>query len=125
MARISILEPRIRELVDRKLVPLFLAERSTAALCKSLNRVLQGAGGGTIHPNRLHALLSDDVSRGANDATVSMVEEAVRTLESGHEDWVQRAEKHLEELRAEVRHLREAGRLSYEDILKRLALPPA
>jgi superfamily II DNA or RNA helicase len=125
MARISIHDPRIRDLVDGKLVLLFLAERSTAALCKTLNLALGSDAGGIIHPNRLHALLSDDVSRGVNDATIGLVEQAIDTLTKDNEEWQQRAEKRLVELLAEIRHLREDRRLSSEDLIKRLGLPPA
>jgi superfamily II DNA or RNA helicase len=124
MARISILDARIRNLVDEKLVPLFLAERSTAALCKSLNQILESGAGGTIHPNRLHALLSDDMSRGANEATIGLVEQAVQALENS-EGWSLRSERRLAELRAEARHLREDRHLTPEDVIKRLGLPPA
>lgn len=125
MARISIHDPRIRSLVDGKLVPLFLAERSTAALCKTLNLALDGGAGGIIHPNRLHALLSDDISRGVHEATIGLVEQAIDTFTKADADWRQRSEKRVVELRAEARHLREDRRLPSEDLIRRLGLPPA
>jgi superfamily II DNA or RNA helicase len=125
VARISILDARVRHLVDEKLVPLFLAERSTAALCKSLNQILETGAGGTIHPNRLHALLSDDISRGANEATIGLVEQAVQAFEENEGAWVVRSEKRLIELQAEARHLRDDRHLTHEDVIKRLGLPPA
>ncbi len=125
MARISIHDPRIRELVDGQLVPLFLAERNTAALCKTLNLALDKRDGEVIHPNRLHALLSDDVSRGVNDATIGLVEAAVATYTVSDSGWRQRSEKRLVELRAEVRHLQDDRRLPREDLIRRLGLPPA
>jgi superfamily II DNA or RNA helicase len=125
VARISILDARIRTLVDQKLVPLFLAERSTAALCKSLNLMLEPDAGSTLHPNRLHALLSDDISRGANEATISLVEQAIGALEKSDDDWVARSERRLAELQAEARHLRDDRHLTIEDVIKRLGLPRA
>lgn len=123
MARVSILDQRVRDLVDNKLVPFFLAQRSTAALSKALNESL--ADGATIHPNRLHALLSGDMSRGVNEATIGLVEQAVGEFQHKHSDWEQRAEKRLAELRAEVHHLREARRLTDDEIIKRLGVPMA
>ena len=77
MARLSLFSDRVRALVDEQMVPLFLAERSTARVCKILNDRLSGLGAdGTIHPNRVHAWLSDDVSRGVNEATLALVEQA-------------------------------------------------
>jgi superfamily II DNA or RNA helicase len=111
--------------VDQKLVPLLLAERSTARLCKVLNETFGKGGQATIHPNRLHALFSDDVSRGVNEATLGLVEQAIEAFQNGDGDWQRRSDKRLAELQAEVRHLRNARRLREEDILKRLALPPA
>lgn len=125
MARVSIFDGRVRQLVDQKLVPLFLAERSTARLCKALNHTLDGGGLGPIHPNRLHALLSDDISRGVNEATLGLVEQAVEAFQNGDGDWQRRSEKRLAELQAEAQHLHDARRLTDEEIIERLAVPPA
>jgi hypothetical protein len=58
-------------------VPLFFAYESIAALTKALNTALQNAGiPGTLHPNRLHTLLSNDLSRGVNEATIELTEQA-------------------------------------------------
>ena len=125
MARVSIYDERVRQLVDQKLVPLFLAERSTARLCKALNQTLDASRHGPIHPNRLHALLSDDISRGVNDATLGLVEQAVEAFQNGDGDWQRRSEKRLAELQAEAQHLRDARRLTDDEIIKRLTVPPA
>lgn len=125
MGRVSIIDERVRQLVDQKLVPLLLAERSTARLCKALNETFDKVGQATIHPNRLHALLSDDVSRGVNEATLGLVEQAIEAFQNGDGDWQRRSDKRLAELQAEARHLRNARRLTDDDILKRLGVPPA
>jgi superfamily II DNA or RNA helicase len=125
MARVSILDDGVRRLVDDYLVPLFLAERSTAAVCKLLNQALAADGGSTVHPNRLHALLSDDISRGVNDATVALVTRAATELQRDSGGWAGRAEQRMRELQAEIRHLRDASCLTEDDIAKRLALPRA
>ena len=125
MARVSIVDERVRQLVDQSLVPLFLAERSTARLCKVLNQTLDAGGEGTIHPNRLHALLSDDISRGVNEATFGLVEQAIEAFQNEDGDWKDRSDKQLAELQAEAQHLRDAQRLTDEDTIRRLGLPPA
>lgn len=125
MARLSILDPRISKLVDQMLVPLFVTERSTAALCKALNQALDGGVSGGIHPNRLHTLLSDDLSRGVHEATVELIEKAAETLTSGGSEWRQQSEARLSELRLEARRLKDTRSFSNEDIAKQLNLPPA
>jgi len=76
MARLNIRSDRVRRLIEERMVPLFLAAGSTSALTKLLTDALtHQIGGGVIHPNRLHALLSDDVSRGLNEGTLAMIEQ--------------------------------------------------
>lgn len=126
MARVSISNERVRKLVDQNLVPLFLAERSTARLCKVLNSRLSESGiEGTIHPNRIHALLSDDVSRGVNEATLELVEQASSALQSADGEWKDRSDKHIAQLSAEADFLRRNRGLDDRAIEKRLGLPPA
>ena len=73
MARLNVQNERVQRLINKRVVPLFLAYGSIAALTKALNDALQSAGlGGTLHPNRLHTLLSNDVSRGLNEATIQL-----------------------------------------------------
>jgi superfamily II DNA or RNA helicase len=112
--------------VDRELVPLFLAERSTARVCKLLNDRLSGLGvPGTIHPNRVHALLSDDVSRGVNETTLALVEQASADLHKNGTGWQERAQRNAAQLSAEVEFLRDKNGLDNKAIKKRLSLPPA
>ena len=126
MARLSLSTERVRTLVDEKMVPLFLAERSTARVCKMLNARLSELGAdGTIHPNRVHALLSDDVSRGVNEATLALVELAAADLHKNGADWQERAQKNAVQLSAEAEFLREKSGLDNKAITKRLSLPPA
>src|SRR5262245_8077821 len=106
MARVSIVNERVRQLVDKRLVPLFLAERSTARLCKVLNETLDAGEQSTIHANRLHALLSDDISRGVNEATLGLVEQAIDAFQNSDGGWQSRSDKRLAELQSAARHLR-------------------
>ena len=126
MARLSIHTDRVRKLVDQSLVPLFLAERSTAALCRSLNRSLAESGETkTIHPNRIHALLSDDVSRGVNEATLGLVEQAANRLKEANGEWEDRSDRHFKHLETEVHFLRQHRGLEIEGIKRCLGIPPA
>lgn len=73
MARLSILSDRVQTLVTNQVLPLLLATGNVAALTKQLNDTLQASGlEGRLHPNRLHALLSNDVTRSLNEATVDL-----------------------------------------------------
>lgn len=126
MARLSLFSDRVRALVDERIVPLFLAERSTARVCKMLNDRLSNLDiDGTIHPNRVHALLSDDVSRGVNQATLALVEQATTDLHKNGAAWQERAQKNATQLSAEVDFLRDKSGLDSKAITKRLSLPPA
>ena len=83
MARLNVQSKRVQRLIGERVVPLFLAHGNIAALTKALNDALRAAGGGgTLHPNRLHALLSNDASRGLNEATVQLTEQAAELLSS-------------------------------------------
>lgn len=80
MARLSVLSDEVQGVV-RSLVPLLLETGSTAAVCRSLNQALAESGDARqLHPNRIHALLSDDLGRGVNDATLSAAKAAVEAL---------------------------------------------
>lgn len=126
MTRLSILSEEVQELVDNRLVPLFLAENSTARLCKVLNDSLAASPvSGVIHPNRLHALLSDDISRGVNKATFTLVQQAVESYCTTTNKWGSQAEHREAELKTEVEHLRQSHSLPDKDIIQRLGLPPA
>jgi superfamily II DNA or RNA helicase len=78
MARFARRHPRVRALVELRLVPLFLAEGSVSALCDRLNKAL-GVGGqaGVIYPNRVHGLFSDDDAQSVNEGTLVTLERAV------------------------------------------------
>jgi superfamily II DNA or RNA helicase len=125
MARLSVYSDRVRKLVDDGLVPLFLANRSTAALSKALNAAITKAGkSGVIHPNRLHGLLSDDVSRGLHEATVDLVEGAVELLRQSDGAWQERSASYLKRLKGAAEQSG-GGATSHEEIARRLSIPPA
>lgn len=106
MARLNIQSPRIRSLIEQRIAPLYLAHGNIAALTKALNDALATSGSqGTLHPNRLHALLSDDVSRGINDATATLIEQAAVLAMDADTSLQMRAAEALQHLRAEVSQL--------------------
>lgn len=72
MARYTVSHPLVRQLISEMLIPGFLATGNTAALTRALNEALGGADG-TVHVNRIHALLSEDVARGVNQSTVDLL----------------------------------------------------
>ena len=126
MARLSILSKEVQELVEEKITPLFLAENSTARLCKALNASLsQSSIEGVIHANRLHALLSDDVSRGINDGTFALIQKAAQAYCTANSEWEAKTERRTSELKTEIEHLRQTRSLPDKDIVQRLGLPPA
>lgn len=126
MARVSLSSDRVRHFVNNELMPLLLGVGNTAALCKQLNGALADIGnGGTIHPNRIHALLSDDVSRGVNEATLALVEKAAAACHAANDDWKSQSEMRLKELRERADHIRTTRGFDDELIARQLALPPA
>ena len=126
MARLSIFSERVRHLVDSKLVPFFLSEGSTAQLCKLLNNALSEVGNDRIiHPNRIHALLSDDIARGMNDATLYLIEQAVSACNLSDGNLRTRSDERIAQLRAQADQLRQARGLDDELIVKRLGIPSA
>ena len=77
MSRTSVLSEKIREL-QRALVALFLRSGSVNKLCVLLNELLVNDGvTQKVYPNRLHALLSNDVMRAVNAKTLALIEKAV------------------------------------------------
>ncbi|MDI1450017.1 DEAD/DEAH box helicase family protein [Polyangium sp. 6x1] len=79
MVRRVIWEPPVRRLVRDGLVPLFFRARSVHALTELLNDArLEGTP--KIHPNRVHALLSEDARRALNDRTFVAIESAAAAV---------------------------------------------
>ena len=105
MPRFNVQSDRVQNLVNQGLVPLFLASGTTAQLCKRLNSALKDDNiGRKLHPNRIHALLSDDLSRSVNEATLELVERAVEALKDA-DAWQDKAAKRSAELQAETTFL--------------------
>jgi superfamily II DNA or RNA helicase len=126
LARLNIQSERVQQLIADKVIPLFLAAGSIASLTKTLNDALQaGKGEGTLHPNRLHALLSNDVARGLNEATIALVERAAALALSGDATIPERSAEAMLALQAEAHRQHLFAGVALEDLAQRLSVPPA
>lgn len=126
MARLNIQSERVQQLIAEKVIPLFLATGSIASLTKTLNEALRGAGDeGTLHPNRLHALLSNDIGRGLNEATIDLTEQASALALASDNSIPGRSAKALQALQAEANRLHLFAGAVPGDLAQRLGIPPA
>lgn len=82
MPRVPLSSRRVQVLLQERLLrELVLAGGSVRELASRLNSAISGVPGiGVIHPNRLHALLSDVPSQTLNDATLVAIETAVERM---------------------------------------------
>ena len=126
MSRFSLADPRVQDLVESRLVPLFLASGNTAALCERLNGCLEQAGKQSrLHPNRLHTLLSADPSRGVHERTLELVQLACSRINWGQDiDPAANERRELLLLRAR-RDLGVAGTWHVEQLATHLGIPAA
>lgn len=125
MARLNIRSGRVQRLIEERIIPLFLATGSTAALAKLLTDALVGQpGGGVIHPNRVHALLSDDVSRGLNEATLTMIERSA-DIAIRDPEILPKAAVTTARLGAEAERILHFAGATREEVGRQMALPPA
>ena len=122
----SLYSEEVRKLVNNWLVPLFLVENNIASLCKAFNKSLKEASiDEMIHPNRLHALLSDDVSRGINESTFTLVQQAVQFYCATKNDWSNQASLRESELKEKLEKNLQSHSLPAEEMIKKMGLPPA
>jgi superfamily II DNA or RNA helicase len=120
MPRLSVHSRRVRALVEDALIPLFLQSCSIAALCKQLNTAL--GGDRPLHPNRIHGLLSDDIGRGANEATIELIEQALAGIGDA---WSAQSRAKLSEIGRRARPLLDVPGGDIAGAAKRLSLPRA
>lgn len=126
MARLNVRSERAQRLIGDRVIPLFLTHGSIAALTKALNGALLSAGiEGTLHANRLHALLSDDVSRGLNESTLELTDKAVELAFRQDSTIQARAAAALEALRIEATRLQLFSSATADELAQRLGVPPA
>lgn len=79
MGRVFTTDERVQS-IRRRLERLVASTGSVRAACQRLNWAQTKT---TIHPNRLHAALSDEPHRALNEASVEAMEEALRALDIG------------------------------------------
>ena len=126
MARLNVQNERVQRLINKRVVPLFLAYGSIAALTKALNDALRSAGlEGTLHPNRLHTLLSNDVSRGLNEATIQLTEEAAEHAFEQVASIPEQATSALDDLKREASRLHLFAGATVDEVGQRLGVPSA
>jgi superfamily II DNA or RNA helicase len=126
MPRLNIQSKRVENLISSWMLPLLLAAGNVAALTKLLNETLQSLGiKGKLHPNRLHSLLSNDVTRSLNEATVNLAEQAARATFDADPTVADRAATAMTELQGEARKLHVFSVGSLDDIAEQLSIPPA
>lgn len=125
MARLNVHSKMVRALIEERATPLFLAHGSISGLTKALNEALAAAGvEGTLHPNRLHTLFSDDVSRGINEATLALIDKAASLAMADGAAVHAAASKALADLRREAAKLQQFAGATSAEIGRHLALPP-
>ena len=126
MARLNVQSERVQRLIDERMIPLFFVCGSIAALTKALNSALKGAGvSGTLHPNRLHTLLSNDLSRGVNEATIELTEQATAIAFAQDSSIQERATNAQSDLHREASRLHLFAGANGNEAAERLGLPAA
>ena len=126
MPRLNLQSERVQRLIDERLIPLYFAHDSIGALTKVLNNALRNAGiSGTLHPNRLHNLLSNDLDRGVNEATIELTEEAADLAFAQDSELKDRAAEAIATLRSEASRLHLFADATGTEAAIRLGLPPA
>jgi hypothetical protein len=120
--RISVKSPDVQTFLAEALVPLYCRSNSVNKLCSLMNEALNRLGDThTIHPGRLHALFSDDVSQGINDTSFKAAVRAARKILSD-EDVRKEAESAL---RLATETMDCAGSQDIKTIAIALKMPPA
>lgn len=120
MARLSIFSDRVQGVV-RQLVPVLLGVGNVAGVVRVLNHALEEVGAeGRLHANRLTALLSDDVERGINDATLGLVEQALARVDTDAFPG-----DALADIKRRAQALREPGGADIQTVAERLGVPRA
>lgn len=124
MARYSVTHPEVQQFVEQLLVPLYLETGSVASVAKLLAEASDGSAP-PIHPNRIHAALSNDSSRGLNQQSLDTLRVAAERI--GPRSAEQQAQDQARLSETGSRIMAAAGGASNDMglIAERLSLPPA
>lgn len=120
--RLNVHSQPAQKAIREGVAPLFFALGNVAAVTKELNEALSDAQKEpALHANRLHTLLSDDLSRGLNESTLDLISRACELAIERNPELTKSADQQLEGLRNEAvrRGLRGAP-----ETAKALGLPP-
>ena len=121
--RLNVRSEPVERAIRQNVAPVFLALGNVAAMTKALNDALAGAGEEpALHPNRLHTLLSDDLSRGINDSTLELIERACQLAIASDPTMSSLAKERQSELRAAAAQRRLRG---VSEVASALGVPAA
>jgi superfamily II DNA or RNA helicase len=96
MARLNVTSPEIKQLVREKLATLYLAAGNIAGMARLLNATdVVRSSGAVLHANRLHSLLSDDVTQSVNERTAALAGAAAEEILKGDRQLLGVAEAEL------------------------------
>jgi superfamily II DNA or RNA helicase len=128
MARLSLADIRVRQLVTR-LVPVTVELGSINRACDVLNEALAKEGIKTpIYPNRLHSLLSDDLTLALNESTVSLIEQSLELILANRQEAAETTTDRNAEVSSKIAvSWRSTGRSATDvrGIADKLQIPPA
>jgi len=120
--RLNVHSEPAKQAIREGVAPLFLALGNVAAVTKALNEALSEAQEEpALHPNRLHTLLSDDLSRGLNESTLELIRRACRLAIAKNPELTPGAEQQLANLRADAA---QRGLRGVQEIAKEMGVPP-
>ena len=123
MARLSVSHPEVQELLEHCLVPLYLDSGSVASVAKLLGE--QGGASSAIHPNRLHAILSDDRDRALNEQSVETIRGAAAKIGSRTREQQLQDRARLSEIGNRALGGTGGGPIDMDLLAERLSLPRA
>lgn len=124
MARYSVTHPEVQQQVERLLVPLYLETGSVAAVAKLLAEASDGSLP-PIHPNRIHAALSDDLGRGLNQQTMDTLRLAAERIGPRTSEQRSLDQGRLSETGSRILAVAGGAPIDVPLIAERLSLPPA
>jgi len=123
MARFSVNHPEVQKLVEECILPLYLDTGSVASVAKLLAEAANGSGA-AIHPNRLHAILSDEADRALNEQSMEALRAAAERIERTADEKAADRSR-LSELGNRVLAASGGGPIDLALVAERMSLPRA
>lgn len=131
MGRIPISNPRVKELIDRRLIPMYV---QSGCSMRALGRALAGKDGGNapVHVNQISRLLCDEPTQAINEATLVRIEKMVEATWSEVRASKDLLSEKIDDLRKEIFLLQKNRDRLYNwnhekipSLSKKVDLPPA